>query len=161
MCPMSDVTQLSRSTYERLQAEYYDLTTRARIDIANAIERAREMGDLKENGDYHSAKDQQGMQEGRVRQLKKLLEFAEVVDNLEAGLVAVGTIVTILYEGDDEDMAEKFLVGSLEESADEYVIVSPGSPMGIALIGAHVGDTVGYKTPGGNTRVKVLAVTPV
>jgi transcription elongation factor GreA len=157
---MSDVTYLSRSAYERLQAEYYDLTTRARIEIANAIERARELGDLSENGDYHAAKDQQGMQEGRVRQLKKLLEFAEVVDNLEEGVVAVGTIITILYEGDDEDMAEKYLVGSLEEVSHEHELVSPGSPMGEALVGAKVGDTVSYKAPGGDIRVKILAVEP-
>jgi transcription elongation factor GreA len=150
---MSDVTYLSRSAYERLQAEYYDLTTRARIEIANAIERARELGDLSENGDYHAAKDQQGMQEGRVRQLKKILEFAE-------GVVAVGTIITILYEGDDEDMAEKFLLGSLEEVSDEHELVSPGSPMGEALVGAKVGDTVSYKAPGGDIRVKILAVEP-
>jgi transcription elongation factor GreA len=157
---MSDVTYLSRSAYERLQAEYYDLTTRARIEIANAIERARELGDLSENGDYHAAKDQQGMQEGRVRQLKKILEFAEVVDNLEEGVVAVGTIITILYEGDDEDMAEKYLVGSLEEVSAEHELVSPGSPMGEALVGAKVGDTVSYKAPGGDIRVKILAVEP-
>jgi transcription elongation factor GreA len=157
---MSDVTYLSRSAYERLQAEYYDLTTRARIEIANAIERARELGDLSENGDYHAAKDQQGMQEGRVRQLKKLLEFAEVVDNLEEGVVAVGTIITILYEGDDDDMAEKYLLGSLEEVSAEHELVSPGSPMGEALLGAKVGDTVSYKAPGGDIRVKILAVEP-
>ncbi len=157
---MSDVTHLSRSAYERLQAEYYDLTTRARIEIANAIERAREMGDLSENGDYHAAKDQQGMQEGRVRQLKKMLEFAEVVDNLEEGVVAVGTIVTLVYGGDDEDMAETYLVGNLEESSDEFEIVSPGSPMGGALIGARLGETVGYQAPGGQIRVKILAVRP-
>ena len=157
---MSDVTYLSRSAYERLQAEYYDLTTRARIEIANAIERARELGDLSENGDYHAAKDQQGMQEGRVRQLKKILEFAEVVDNLQEGVVAVGTIITIRYEGDDEDMAEKYLVGSLEEVSVEHELVSPGSPMGEALVGAKVGDTVSYKAPGGDIRVKILAVEP-
>ena len=157
---MSDVTYLSRNAYDRLQAEYYDLTTRARIEIANAIERARELGDLSENGDYHAAKDQQGMQEGRVRQLKKLLEFAAVVDNLEAGVVAAGTIITILYEGDDEDMAEKYLVGSLEEANSDYETCSPGSPMGAALMGAKIGDTVGYRAPGGMINVKVLAVEP-
>lgn len=157
---MSDVTHLSRSAYERLQAEYYDLTTRARIEIANAIERAREMGDLSENGDYHAAKDQQGMQEGRVRQLKKMLEFAEVVDHLEEGVVAVGTIVTLLYEGDGDDMAETYLVGNLEETSDEFEIVSPGSPMGGALIGARLGETVHYQAPGGQIGVKILAVRP-
>jgi transcription elongation factor GreA len=155
-----DVTRLSRTAYDRLQAEYYDLTTRARIEIANLIERAREMGDLSENGDYHAAKDQQGMQEGRVRQLKKMLEYAVVVDEFEDGVVAVGTVTSVVYDGDDDDMAEHFLIGNLEEDSEEFLIVSPGSPMGTALIGAKVGDMVSYQAPGGQLKVKVLAVRP-
>src|SRR3954469_16739983 len=98
---MSDVHQLSRGAYERLQAEHDDLTTRGRIEIAQAIERARELGDLSENGDYHAAKDQQGWMESRTRELEAILKNATVVDEVVAGVVGPGTIVTILYEGDD------------------------------------------------------------
>jgi transcription elongation factor GreA len=83
---MSDVHQLSRSAYERLQAEYEDLTTRGRIEIAQAIERARELGDLSENGDYQAAKDQQGHMEGRIRQLDSILNNCEIVAGAAEGV---------------------------------------------------------------------------
>src|SRR5512138_1063888 len=117
---MSDVHQLSRSAYERLQAEYEDLTTRGRIEIAQAIERARELGDLSENGDYQAAKDQQGHMEGRIRQLEAILSDCVIVDEVPDGIVAAGTVVTILYEGDSEDLAETYLVGSIEERHHEF-----------------------------------------
>ena len=91
--------QLSASAYERLKAEFDDLTTRGRIDVANKIERAREEGDLKENAGYHAAKDEQGHMEGRIRQLEHLLENAEIVDG--------SYVYTVVYEGDDEDDAER------------------------------------------------------
>ena len=137
---MAQTHQLSKSAFDRLTAEHADLTTRARIEIANLIERAREMGDLKENGDYHAAKDQQGMQEARVRQLESILENVEIVDDLKPGVAAVGTIVTIVYEGDDDDMAETYLIGHMEEKVGSTDVVSPGSPLGAALIGAKEGD---------------------
>src|SRR6476659_4267565 len=111
---MSDVHQLSRQAYERLQAEYEDLTTRGRIEIAQAIERARELGDLSENGDYHAAKDQQGWMEARIREIATVLKDVEVVDTVEEGVVGPGTIVTILYDGDAEGDAERYLVGHIE-----------------------------------------------
>ena len=150
--------QLSRATYDRLTAEYEDLTTRWRIEIAQTIERARELGDLSENGDYHAAKDEQGMKEGRIRQLKSILEKASIVEDLPAGVVGAGTIVTIVYEGDDDDMAERYLVGHIEERTGELDVVSPDSPMGIALLGSKEGTTVSYKSPGGALKVKILTV---
>src|SRR6476469_4058024 len=113
--PMSDVHQLSRSAYERLQAEYEDLTTRGRIEIAQAIERARELGDLSENGDYHAAKDQQGHMEARIRTLEAILENAQIVEDAVEGVVSAGSIVTIRYDGDDDGMAETYLIGHIEE----------------------------------------------
>jgi transcription elongation factor GreA len=150
--------QLSRAAFERLTAEYEDLTTRWRIEIAQAIERARELGDLSENGDYHAAKDEQGMKEGRIRQLKSILEKASIVEDLPDGVVGAGTIVAIVYEGDDDDMAERYLVGHIEERTGDLDVVSPTSPMGAALLGAHVGSTVSYHAPGGALQVKILSV---
>jgi transcription elongation factor GreA len=151
---------LSRTAHDRLQAEYDDLTTRGRIEIAQAIERARELGDLSENGDYHAAKDQQGMMEGRIRHLKSILEKAQIVEDVEEGVVGPGTIVTILYEGDDSDMAERYLVGHIEERTGDLDVISPGSPMGAALLGARVGDVVAYEAPRGTLRVEVVDVEP-
>ena len=150
--------QLSRATYDRLTAEYEDLTTRWRIEIAQLIERARELGDLSENGDYHAAKDEQGMKEGRIRQLKSILEKASIVEDLPEGVVGPGTIVTIVYEGDDDDMAERYLVGHIEERTGDLDVVSPDSPMGIALLGSKEGTMVSYQAPGGALKVKILSV---
>jgi transcription elongation factor GreA len=150
--------QLSRAAHERLSAEYEDLTTRWRIEIAQAIERARELGDLSENGDYHAAKDEQGMKEGRIRQLKSILEKASIVEDLPEGVVGAGTIVTIVYEGDDDDMAERYLVGHIEERTGDLDVVSPTSPMGAALLGAMVGTIVSYQAPGGALQVRILTV---
>src|SRR5215831_10762246 len=99
---MSDVHQLSASAYERLRAEHEDLTTRGRIDIAQAIERARELGDLSENGDYQAAKDQQGHMEGRIRQLEAILNNCEIVDASAEGVIGPGAVVTLVYDGDDD-----------------------------------------------------------
>jgi transcription elongation factor GreA len=155
---MSDVHQLSRAAHDRLQAEYEDLTTRGRIEIANAIERARELGDLSENGDYQAAKDQQGHMEGRIRQLEAILKDAVIIEGVEEGVVGAGSVVTILYEGDDEDMAERYLVGHIEERSDDLDVISPGSPMGGALLGHHVGEVVEYQAPSGVMHVKIVAV---
>src|SRR5512134_1391131 len=95
--------QLSQEAYDRLRAELDDLTTRGRIEVASKIERARELGDLSENGDYHAAKDEQGHMEGRIRQLEALLENAEIIEVGTDGTVAAGAIVTFVYEGDSPD----------------------------------------------------------
>jgi transcription elongation factor GreA len=155
---MSDVHQLSRSAYERLQAEYEDLTTRGRIEIAQAIERARELGDLSENGDYQAAKDQQGHMEGRIRQLDSILNNCEIVEGAAEGVVGPGTVVTIVYDGDADEDAETYLIGHIEERHDEFDVISPGSPLGEALTGHRIGDMVHYEAPTGTLGVKILNV---
>jgi transcription elongation factor GreA len=152
-------TQLTRATYERLQAELEDLTTRGRVEIARAIEAARALGDLSENGDYHAAKDQQGKMEARVRLIEATLARAQLVDEqatASADTVVTGTVVTIRYEGDDD--VERFLVGSIEERTEGVGVVSPGSPLGQALLGRGAGDSVEYEAPGGVLRVEIVAV---
>jgi transcription elongation factor GreA len=150
--------QLSQATYERLKAEYADLTTRGRIEVADKIERARELGDLKENGDYHAAKDEQGHMEGRIRQIESFLEDVEIIPPSPEGVVGLGTIVAIVYEGDSEDAAEHYLIGHVEEKPDEdhISVMSPSSPLGSALLGATVGATVSYDAPNGKLQVTVL-----
>ena len=145
---MADAPQLSQGAFDRLKTEHDDLTTRGRIDIARKIEAARELGDLSENGVYHAAKEEQGKMEGRIMHLARIIENAVIVE-AEAGgdAVMAGAIVTIVFDGDDEDDAERYLVGSIEEQADDITVVSPGSPMGAALLGAGVGDEVEYEAP--------------
>ena len=159
---MSDTSsaQLTRGTYERLQAELEDLTTRGRVEIAAAIETARALGDLSENGDYPAAKDAQGKMESRIRQLQRLLKTATVVesDRTSDGTVAPGAVVTLRYEGDDEDETTDFFVGSIEERQGDLTVVSPGSPLGQALLGHAAGDSVQYAAPGGTLKVDIVKV---
>src|SRR5580658_2189864 len=109
-------TRLSPSTYQRLHEELDDLKTRGRVEIARAIEAARMLGDLSENGDYHAAKDSQGKMEARIRQLQAMLDRASIVDSASAsasGEVTTGVVVSLRYVGDDE--VEEYLIGSIEE----------------------------------------------
>jgi transcription elongation factor GreA len=151
--------QLTRATYERLQAELGDLTTRGRTEIAQHIEAARALGDLSENGDYHAAKDTQGKMEARIRQLQALLKKAQVVDKTSSdGTVTQGVVVTLLYEGDDEEDAQDYFVGSIEERTGDMPVVSPSAPLGQVIIGKAVGDSVMYEAPGGTHRVKIVKI---
>ena len=157
----AEPTQLTRPTYERLQAELEDLTTRGRVEIAQAIEAARALGDLKENGDYHAAKDSQGKMEARIRQLQALLKDATVVEEGQSGgdgAIGAGMVVTLRYEGDDEDDVQEYFVGSIEERQGEMPVVSPDAPLGQALLGQEEGAVVEYQAPGGMLRVVVVKV---
>lgn len=151
-------THLSQDAYDRLQAELEDLTTRGRVDIAQAIETARELGDLKENADYHAAREDQGRMEARIRQLQSLIENAVIVDSSSqtSDTVSQGSIVALRYEGDED--ADRFLVGSIEERRSDVAVVSPQSPLGQALMGRRKGDTVEYQAPGGNLKVEIVDI---
>ena len=151
-------TQLSRAAFDRLQAEFLDLTTRGRIQVAQKIETARLMGDLSENGDYHAAKDEQGQMEGRIRQLEYIIDNAEIIEGGDEGIVSTGSIVTIVYEGDDDSMAERYLVGHLEEKVGDLDVMSPDSPLGSALLGSSADTWVEYEAPTGKLRVRVIKV---
>ncbi len=153
---MSDI-QLSTETHRRLVAEFEDLTSRGRVEIAGAIETARALGDLSENGDYHAARDSQGKMEARIRQLQALLGKAEVVDAGRLGdSISTGTVVGLRYQGDDE--VERYLIGSIEERRDDVAVISPGSPLGQALMGRGAGQTVEYQAPGGALTVEIVEV---
>ncbi len=152
-------TQLTQDTFDRLQNELDDLRTRGRVDIARAIEAARALGDLSENGDYHAAKDSQGKMEARIRQLEGMLEGAQILDRAAAGAdgaVTTGAEVSLRYVGDTD--VERYLIGSIEERREGVSVVSPNSPLGQALIGKKPGDRVAYDAPSGPLEVEVLEV---
>ncbi len=154
---MADTHHLSQAAYDRLQAEYEDLTTRGRVEIARKIEAARELGDLSENGDYHAAKEEQGKMEARIRQLSGMLKDAVVVDaRPPSDTVVVGSVVAVQFEGDDEP--ERYLVGSIEERHGDIEVVSPGSPLGRALMGAGPGERRSYEVNGAILGVAVVAI---
>jgi transcription elongation factor GreA len=154
-------TKLTQATHDRLVAELEDLTTRGRVEIAQAIETARALGDLSENGDYHAAKDAQGKMESRVRQLQAMLKEVEIVGGSgpDDGSISLGSIVTLRYDGDDDDDTQTFFVGSIEERQGNLDVVSPSSALGQVLIGRTAGDAVEYQAPGGMLKVHIVAVS--
>jgi transcription elongation factor GreA len=150
-------THLSQDAFDRLQSELDDLRTRGRIDIARAIEAARALGDLSENGDYHAAKDAQGKMEARIRQLEAMLSEVVIVDPGEpGGEVATGAVVSLRYAGDED--VERYLIGSIEERREGVAVVSPNSPLGQALMGKKEGDKVSYDAPSGVLEVEIVQV---
>jgi transcription elongation factor GreA len=153
------VAWLTQDAYDRLKKEYEYLSGEGRTDIAKKIEAARAEGDLKENGGYHAAKDQQGQQEARIRQLRQLLENAQVGEAPAAdGTVAPGSVVTVDLAGDEMS----FLLGSREVAADsDLEVYSEKSPLGSAINGHKVGDTVSYTAPNGrDIKVKIIDAKP-
>lgn len=150
--------ELSQDAFDRLTAELEDLRTRGRIEMADRIERAREHGDLKENAEYHAAKEEKSKMEARIAQLFGLLEDVVIVESGGSDEVRTGSVVTLRYDGDDEDDVERYLVGSIEEASADMHVVSPSSPLGSALMGAKPGDTVTYDAPHGSLTVVVVAL---
>ncbi|MEU8433453.1 transcription elongation factor GreA [Streptomyces sp. NPDC029216] len=156
------VTWLTQAAYDQLKAELDYLSGPARTEIAMKIAAAREEGDLRENGGYHAAKEEQGKQELRVRQLTQLLENAKVgtAPTTAEGEVAPGMLVTIAFDGDEDDTLE-FLLASREYASSEFETYSPQSPLGAGVLGKKVGEDAQYELPNGKkATVKVMAVKP-
>ena len=158
---VQEVVWLTQEAYDKLRAELEDLKGPKRQEIIERISAARDEGDLKENGGYHAAKDEQGKQEARIRQLTDLLRKAQVgAAPTTATNAALGTVITIKFAGDDD--TEKFLLGSREIAGTTALTVySPESALGSAIMGAAPGSTVTYQTPNGrDISVEVVAVEP-
>ncbi|MER6214890.1 transcription elongation factor GreA [Streptomyces sp. NPDC048387] len=156
------VTWLTQAAYDQLKAELDYLSGPARTEIAMKIAAAREEGDLRENGGYHAAKEEQGKMELRVRQLTQLLENAKVgtAPTTAEGEVAPGMLVTIAFDGDEDDTLE-FLLASREYASDEFETYSPQSPLGSGVMGKKVGEDAQYELPNGKkATVKIMAVKP-
>jgi transcription elongation factor GreA len=149
---------LTQAAHDRLKAELAELSGPGRVEIAKRIEAAREEGDLRENGGYHAAKEEQGKMEARIRQLTQLLESANIGETpADDGVVEPGMMVTVEMFGDEET----FLLGSREISDASIQVFSEKSPIGEAVNGAEVGDTVSYEAPNGKQiDVKVVHTTP-
>jgi transcription elongation factor GreA len=140
-------TWLSQEAYDRLTAELEQLTTVGRESISAEIETAREHGDLRENAEYHAAKDEQGKMEARIRQLQSLLRDAKIGEAPDTDEVRPGLVVVLDVEGDEET----YLLGSREDEHEDLEILSASSPMGTAITGAKVDETVSFQTPAGGT----------
>jgi transcription elongation factor GreA len=152
-------TWLTQEAYDRLKEELAHISTKGREEIVARIAAAREEGDLKENGGYHAAREEQGKLEARIRQLTAMLENAEVgsapVGDLE--VVSLGSLVTIEMAGD----AIEFLLGSREIAAEHVKVFSEKSPLGTAVLGKKVGESTDYFLPNGKSNtVKIISVKP-
>lgn len=142
---MTDQTWLTEEAAERLRAELTELEGPRLSDIVKKIEAARAEGDLKENGGYHAAREEQGKIVGRIRQLKHMLDNAQIgtPPASESGVVGLGMVITIDMDG--EEMT--FLLGSREIATEGMNVYSEKSPLGAAVLGAKVGETVSYEAP--------------
>jgi transcription elongation factor GreA len=152
-------TWLTQEAADRLAAELAELEGPKRAEIVKKIEAARAEGDLKENGGYHAAREEQGKNEARIKQLKHMLEHAVIGAPPvgEAGVVGPGMIVTVDFASDEM----KFLLGSREISSGDLDVYSEKSPLGSAVNGKKVGETVAYTAPNGKTfQVAILEAVP-
>lgn len=147
---------LTKSAFDRLRREREFLEGEGRDKVIEAIAVARSHGDLSENAEYHAAREQQGMQEARLRQIKQMLQNAEIIEASDDGVVTPGKLVTIRHRGDEE--AETYLLGLREEKGGEHDVLTPDSPLGRALIGHSAGETVSAQVPAGDLIVEILEV---
>ena len=153
---MSAQTWLTQEAADRLRAELENLEQHGRKDVTAKIEAARAEGDLKENGGYHAARDEQGKMEARIRQLKQMLENAHIGTPPAAadGKVGAGMVVTAIIAGDEM----KFLIGSREISSGDLDVYSEKSPLGAAVLGQEIGAKVSYTAPSGREiSVEIVA----
>ncbi|MBO0829615.1 MAG: transcription elongation factor GreA [Streptosporangiales bacterium] len=153
------VNWLTQEAYDRLSGELEYLTGPGRVELAKRIEAARDEGDLRENGGYHAAKEEQGKAEARIRQLQELLRNAHVGQAPpDDGVVEPGMHVTVRFPDGDE---MTFLLGSREVAADGVEAYSEKSPLGSAISGKKVGDKANYTLPNGTEMaVTVVSATP-
>ena len=152
---MTAKTWLTQEAADRLTHELRELETTGRSEVVKKIEAARAEGDLKENGGYHAAREEQGKLEARIRQLKHMLENAEIgtPPSSAEGIVAPGMKITVEIMGDEM----QFLLGSREIASGDLDVYSEKSPLGSAVMGAKVGDEKSYTAPNGkNITVKIL-----
>jgi transcription elongation factor GreA len=152
---------LTQEAYDRLKSELDHLSGPGRVEIAKKIEAARDEGDLRENGGYHAAKEEQGKIEGRIIQLQHILQHAKVGEPPRTeGVVGPGMTVTIRFAGDDDDEVT-FLLASREESGAPIDVYSPRSPLGSAISGKKIGEKATYTLPNGRAAtVEILEAVP-
>ncbi len=155
---MTERMPISRMGFNRLRKELEQLARRERHDVIRAIEVAREHGDLRENAEYHAAKERQGHVEGRILELKDKLSRAEVIDCSEVSCnrAVFGTVVTMLDLDEDKEVTYQLL--GPEESDVKKGIISLQSPLGRSILGKEVGDQVKVVTPGGMREFEIISI---
>lgn len=148
---------MTKRGHTALEVELKTLKTKERPAIIEAIATARELGDLKENAEYHSAREKQGFIEGRIQEIEAVLGLAEVIDPTAlSGTIKFGATVTLVDEDTDEEKTWQ-IVGEHEANV-EAGLLNIKSPIARALIGKDEGDSVEVRTPGGGKSYEILAI---
>ena len=155
--PDTTVTWLTQEAFDRLTAELNSLIEH-RPAMAAEINARREEGDLKENGGYHAAREEQGKQEARIAALTQLLRTAQIgqAPGSEDGSAGPGKVVVIRWDGDADDETETFLLGSRLSKTADLDALSLDTPLGSAIEGHHPGDEIAYTAPNGKQLKLVL-----
>ncbi|MEA2477150.1 MAG: transcription elongation factor GreA [Actinomycetota bacterium] len=147
---------LTQETYDRLKVDLEELEGPERQKIVEEIATARAHGDLSENAEYHAAKDRQGLSEARIREIRSMLENAEIIHSHDDGLVTPGKLVTLRVGGTEP---ETYLFGSREEKGSEHDVLTPESPIGQAIVGRSVGEQVAAKVPAGDLEIEIVEIS--
>lgn len=156
---MAEEYVITKAGYDKIKEEYNYILNVKRPENIQRIKEARELGDLSENFDYQDAKREQGEIEGKLESLKFILENSKIVETAENGAIGMGSNVTILYDGDDEDEAEEITIVGQAESDPIEGKISISSPLGNALVDKKAGEDVTYEAPSGIIKLKILSVS--
>jgi transcription elongation factor GreA len=148
---------LTQGAFERLRKELAYLEGEGREKVIEEISKARAHGDLSENAEYHAARDQQAMQEARIREIRNKLENVEIIRDDDDAVVKPGKLVTIRYESDGS--TETYFIGTREEKGGEHDVLTPDSPVGRVLLGRSPGQTVVASVPAGELTVEILEIS--
>ena len=144
--------RLTAKQAEALRTELEELEGPRRTEVVAAIKKAREFGDLSENFEYHAAKNEQGLLEARIRTLRARLDHAEIVEDAKGDKVGIGSVVEVADESGETMSVEVSAVGGSGT-------VSPTSPLGSALLGRKIGETVDVQAPRGSWKATVKKIT--
>ena len=154
---MSNKIYLTNEGFLEIEEELNNLKNVKRPEVIKALKDARALGDLSENADYDAARDEQAKVEGRIAELEKLLETAELIEKKNTDEVSLGVTVKIMYDGDADDVEEYKIVGSKEADPSNNKI-SNESPLAKAIMGAKTGDDCIVESPNGNYTVRIIEI---
>ena len=157
-----DLPVLTAAAFERLRAEHEHLTTTGRREVAARLLRARELGDLSENAEYHATKEEQGLMEARIRRIGWMIKNARITETPQEGdTVQPGMLVVVREAEAGEDDEDTYLIAaSPEERAKGARTITPRSPLGSVLVGRRAGERVSYEAPGGSFTYEIVAIRP-
>ena len=155
---MSNKVYLTNEGFLEIEEELNHLKEVKRPEIIKALKDARALGDLSENADYDAARNEQAQIEGRISELEKILETAELIEKTDTDKVGLGTIVTVRYLDEDDDDTEEYKIVGSKEADPSNNKISNESPLAKAILGARAGDERTVESPNGSYRVEIVEI---